>query len=80
MVEQRSTSESALACGLSKSTSSRWQRRFLECSTSERMRILGALLSAYASVPAQAGLAEADLLADLAWCRELLPIILSWIV
>jgi transposase-like protein len=79
MVERRSIRESAAACGVSPATSLRWHRRFLNCSSSERVRLLSALMSAYASAPL-AGLPESGGLAELSWCRELLPLILSWIL
>ena len=71
MVDHRSIRESATACGVSATTSLRWHRRFLKCSSNERIRILGALLSTYSSAPGAA---------ELSWCRELLPLILSWIL
>jgi transposase-like protein len=79
MVEQKSIRQSAAACGVSATTASRWHRRFLNCSASERVKILGALLSAYSSAPA-AGFSEGAGLAELSWCKQLLPVILSWLV
>jgi hypothetical protein len=79
MVERRSIRESAAACGVSATTSLRWQRRFLNCSSSERVKVLGALMSAYSSASAS-GLTEGAGIAELSWCRELLPLILSWIL
>lgn len=76
MVEHKSIRESAAACGVSATTSFRWHRRFLNCSSNERIRILGALLSAYSSGPA----AESAGIAELSWCRELLPLILNWVL
>jgi len=73
MVEQKSIRESAAACGVSATTSFRWHRRFINCSSSERVRILGTLLGTYSSA------SGADL-AELSWCKELLPLILSWII
>src|SRR5258708_21357785 len=76
MIERRSIRESAAACGVSATTSLRWHRRFLKCSSSERVKLLGALVSAYAGTPV-AGLTESGGIAELSWCRELLPLILS---
>jgi len=76
MVEQKSIRQSAAVCGVSATTSLRWHRRFLNCSSSERVKLLGALMSAYSG----AGLAEGSGIAELSWCRELLPLILSWIL
>ena len=76
MIEKKSVRESAAACGVSPTTSLRWQHRFLDCSSSQRVKILAALLGSYPG----AGLAEGSGLAELAWCRELLPLILSWIL
>ena len=76
MVEDKSIRESAAACGVSTTTSFRWRQRFLGCSSSERVRLLGTLMSVYSSL----GLSEGSGLAELSWCRELLPLILSWML
>jgi transposase-like protein len=73
MVERKSIRQSAAACGVSASTAFRWHRRFVNCSSSERVRILGTLLGAYSG-------ASSSSIAELSWCKELLPLILSWIV
>ena len=73
MVEQKSIRESAATCGVSATTAFRWHRRFVNCSSSERVRILGTLLGAYSG-------ASNSSIAELSWCKELLPLILSWIV
>ena len=80
MVDKKSVRESAAACGVSATTSLRWHRRFLECSADQRVKILYAVISAYSGAPALTGLAEELGTAELSWCKELLPLILSWIV
>jgi transposase-like protein len=76
MVEHKSIRESAAACGVSATTSFRWHRRFLNCSSSERVRVLAALMSAYSSTALSEGAGAGELL----WCKQLLPLILSWIL
>lgn len=79
MVEHKTIRQSAAACGVSATTSFRWHQRFVNCSRDERMKIVGALLSGYSSAPA-AGLSEGAGLAELSWCKQLLPVILSWLL
>jgi transposase-like protein len=80
VIENRSVRESAAACGVSTSTSARWHRRFLDCSHSERVRLLGAVAGGYSSIPALASSESGGVAEKLWWCRELLPMILSWIL
>jgi len=79
MVEGRSIRGSASACAVSPATSSRWRQRFLNCTTEERARVIGAVIAAFADSPAFAGGAAESNSANLAWCKELLPIIISWL-
>jgi hypothetical protein len=76
MVEGRSIRGSASACAVSPATSSRWRQRFLNCTAEERTRVIVAVISAFAESPALAGEANS---ANLSWCKELLPAILSWL-
>src|SRR5215467_6798896 len=55
MLEGRSIRGSASACEVSLATSSRWRRRFLNCTAEERARVVVAVLSAFADSPALAG-------------------------
>jgi transposase-like protein len=80
MVERKSVRKSAVACGVSATTSFRWHQRFLDCSADQRVRILGAIASTYSNAPALTGLSENASAAELSWCKELLPVILSWIL
>lgn len=80
LVERKSIRKSAAACGVSATTSSRWHQRFLSCSADERARILGAIVGTYSSAPALTGLSDEAGAANLAWVRELLPVILSWLL
>jgi transposase-like protein len=80
MIERRSIRRSAAACGVSVTTSSRWHKRFLECTAAQRAKIIGeviAVLSNTSALTAGPGNTSA---ADLAWARELLPVVLSWLV
>ncbi len=80
MVERKSVRKSAAACGVSATTSFRWHQRFLSCSVDQRVKILSAIAGAYSNAPALTGLSENAATAELSWCRELLPVILSWIL
>jgi transposase-like protein len=80
MVERKSVRKSAAACRVSATTSFRWHRRFLDCSADQRVKILSALVGTYSNTPALTGLPGNSGAAELSWCRELLPVILSWIV
>jgi transposase-like protein len=75
LVERKSIRQSAAACGVSATTSFRWHQRFLNCSASQRARILSTIISAYST-----GLAENANAAELSWCKQLLPVILSWLL
>jgi len=80
MIENKSVRESAAVCGVSTTTSSRWHRRFLDCSSSQRVKLLGAIASAYSSTPILTAAESESVAEKLWWCRELLPMILSWIL
>ncbi len=80
LFERKSIRKSAAACGVSATTSSRWHNRFTNCSAEQRAKILGAIISAYSNAPALTGISEDASAANLQWCRELLPVVLSWIV
>jgi transposase-like protein len=80
MVERKSVRKSAAACEVSATTSFRWHQRFLSCSVDQRVKILSAIAGAYSNAPALTGLAENPSATELSWCKELLPVILSWIL
>ncbi len=80
MVERKSVRKSAAACGVSATTSFRWHQRFLSCSVDQRVKILSAIVGTYSNAPALAGLSENAAATELSWCKELLPVILSWIL
>jgi len=80
LLEGRSLRKSAAACEVSVSTALRWHRRFLACSAEQRTRILGAIIAAYSNAPALTGMADEAGGAGLAWGRDLLPVLLSWIL
>ena len=75
MIERRSIRSSAAACEVSVTTSSRWRKRFLECSSAQRAKIVGEVIAAFSNSPALAAVPE-----DATWAKELLPVILSWLV
>src|SRR5712691_616366 len=75
MIERRSIRRSAAACEVSITTSSRWRKRFLECSSAQRAKIVGEVIAAFSNTPALAAVPE-----DATWAKELLPVILSWLV
>jgi len=74
MIERRSIRSSAAACEVSVTTSSRWRKRFLECSSAQRAKIVGEVVAAITVS------SENTTTADLAWAKELLPVVLSWLV
>jgi hypothetical protein len=65
---------------VSATTSFRWHQRFLNCSADQRVKLLGAIASTYSDGQALAGAPGSASAAELSWCRELLPLILSWIL
>jgi len=75
MIERRSIRRSAAACEVSVTTSSRWRKRFLECSSAQRAKIVGEVIAALSNAPALTSVPE-----DATWAKELLPVILSWLV
>ena len=75
MIERRSIRRSAAACEVSVTTSSRWRRRFLECSSAQRAKIAGEVIAAFSNASALTAVPE-----DAPWAKELLPVILSWLV
>jgi transposase-like protein len=79
MMEGRSIRGSASACAVSPATASRWRRRFTNCTVEQRARLLGAIIATYANPPGLAGSSGELNSANLAWCKDLLPIVLSWL-
>jgi transposase-like protein len=79
MIERRSIRRSAAACGVSVTTSSRWQKRFLECSASQRAKIIGEVIAVLSNTSALT-VGSGNTSTDLAWAKELLPVVLSWLV
>jgi transposase-like protein len=75
MIERRSIRRSAAACEVSVTTSSRWRKRFLECSSAQRAKIIGEVIAAFSNACALTTVHE-----DATWAKELLPVILSWLV
>ncbi|HEY6720905.1 MAG TPA: hypothetical protein VI363_04640 [Burkholderiales bacterium] len=80
MVERKSIRQSAAACGVSATTSSRWHKRFLACSAAERAKIVREVAAVFANTSALAAVSENASATDLAWAKELLPVVLSWLV
>jgi transposase-like protein len=80
MIERRSIRRSAAACEVSVTTSSRWHKRFLECSAAQRAKIIGEVIAAFSNTSALAVGPENARATDLAWAKELLPVVLSWLV
>jgi transposase-like protein len=79
MMEGRSIRGSATACAVSPATASRWRQRFMNCTAEQRARLLGAIIATYANPPTLAGSSGELNSANLAWCKDLLPIVLSWL-
>jgi transposase-like protein len=75
MIERRSIRSSAAACEVSVTTSSRWRKRFLECSSAQRAKIVGEVVAVISNASALAAVPE-----DATWAKDLLPVILSWLV
>ena len=81
MFEGRSIRGSAAACAVSAATSSRWRRRFMNCSAEQRAKLLAAIVAAYSGSPALIGGGSEEMnSANLSWCKDLLPVVLSWLV
>ncbi len=80
MFEGRSIRKSAAACAVSAATSSRWRQRFMNCSTEQRAKLLSTILAAYSNTPVLIGTSENMNSANLSWCKDLLPVVLSWLV
>lgn len=80
MLEGKSIRKSALACGVSATTSLRWHHRFLNCTADQRATIFGAIINAYADASALTGLSGETSAANPAWGKDLLPVLLSWIL
>jgi transposase-like protein len=77
MFEGRSIRKSASACAVSATTSSRWRQRFTNCTAEQRAKLIAAILgSTSAAAPASTEVNSANL----AWCKDLLPDILNWLV
>ena len=74
MIERRSIRGSAAACEVSVTTSSRWRKRFMECSSAQRAKIIGEVIAAFSNASALTAVPEN------AWAKELLPVVLSWLV
>ncbi len=80
MIERKSIRKSAAACGVSVTTSSRWHKRFLACSTAQRAKIIREVVAVFSNASALTAVSENVSAADLAWAKELLPVVLSWLV
>jgi len=80
MFEGKSIRGSATACAVSAATSSRWRRRFMNCTAEQRARLLGTIVAAYSNSPELVGASENMNSANLTWCKDLLPVVLSWLV
>jgi transposase-like protein len=80
MIERRSIRRSAAACEVSVTTSSRWHKRFLQCSAAQRAKIICEVIAAFSNTPALAVGPENARATDLTWAKELLPVVLSWLV
>src|SRR5256885_15530028 len=52
MIERRSMRRSAAACEVSVTTSSRWRKRFLECSSAQRGKIAAEVIAAFSNASA----------------------------
>jgi hypothetical protein len=78
MFEGKSIRKSAAACAVSATTSARWRQRLMKCTGEERAKVLGAIIGACSSAPALTGISEDASAANMSWCKELLPVILSW--
>lgn len=80
MVERKSIRKSAAACGVSAATSSRWHKRFLACSAAQRAKIVREVVAVFSNASALTAVSENVSAADLARAKELLPVVLSWLV
>ena len=78
MFEGKSIRKSAAACAVSATTSARWRQRLTNCTGEQRAKVLGAIIGACSNAPALTGISEDASAANMSWCKELLPVILSW--
>jgi len=79
MIEGRSIRGSAVACAVSPATSSRWRRRFMDCTAEQRARLFAAIVAAYSNSPALVNAVEKANSATLEGWKDLLPVVLSWL-
>ena len=80
MFEGKSIRGSAAACAVSAATSFRWRQRFTNCTAEQRARLLGTIVAAYSNSAELVGAPENMNSANLSWCKDLLPVVLSWLV
>jgi len=80
MFERKSIRKSAATCGVSVTTSSRWHKRFLECSASRRAKIVREFVAVASNTSALSALSKNASATDMEWAKDLLPILLSWLV
>jgi len=80
MIERKSIRKSAAACGVSATTSSRWHKRFLACSAAQRARIVSEVVAVFSNASAFTAVSANANAADLAWAKDLLPAVLSWLI
>jgi hypothetical protein len=52
----------------------------MNCSAEERAKLLGMVVAACSNSPALTGASENMNSANLSWCKDLLPVVLSWLV
>lgn len=80
MFERKSIRKSAAACGVSVTTSSRWHKRFMECSVAQRAKIVREVIAAISNASALSAVSGNASARDIEWAKELLPVVLSWLV
>jgi hypothetical protein len=52
----------------------------MNCTADQRARVIAAIVGASSSAPELVGVSNEVNSANLSWCKDLLPVILTWIV
>jgi hypothetical protein len=60
--------------------SSRWHKRFLARSAAQRAKIVREVEAVFSNASALTAVSENVSAADIAWAKEFLPVVLSWLI
>ncbi|HXZ52297.1 MAG TPA: helix-turn-helix domain-containing protein [Burkholderiales bacterium] len=80
LVEGRSIRKSAVACGISAATVMRWRKRFGGCTPLQKARVLVMIVDAMSRGGDLAPLSDGMQEPLPAWCADLAPVLLAWML